>query len=63
MAKLKAKITFEWEYNANPKHYGEESITIEDMIRMDKVSADDDIFLFLESCKEEPTIEITEVKS
>lgn len=63
MVKLKAKITFEWEYDANPKDYGEGNITAKDMIQIDKAGADNDIHLFLDCCHEEPTIEITEVKS
>lgn len=65
--KLKAKVIFEWEYKADPEDYiiggkAPKDITVADMIDIDKISADDDLYLFLDGCIEEPSIEIEEVK-
>lgn len=67
VVKLKAKIVFEWEYEANPKDYliSERSIkdlTMEDIIEIDEEGAKEDIGLFTSMCKNEPTVEIVEVK-
>jgi len=66
--KLKAKVTFEWEYEANPKDYlcpkvqSIKDITIEDIIKLDKSFAEDDEYAFLDQCKNAPMIEITQIK-
>jgi len=65
--KLKAKITFEWTYLASPQDYvrGDESIenlNIDKMIEMDKAGANDDLYLFLESCNKDPIVKIIEEK-
>lgn len=63
--KLRAKITFEWDYDADPNNYRstpDEDITVEDMIELDKASADDDTYLFLEGNTGDVKIEIKEVK-
>lgn len=66
--RLKAKIVFEWEYEAdpelyNPKGLSAEEITVDDMIRIDRNSFENDPFLFIDCCKNLPTLELVEVKS
>jgi len=66
--KLKAKVTFEWEYEAKPEHYlcpkvqSIKDITIEDIIELDKSFAEDDEYAFLDLCNNAPTVEITQIK-
>jgi len=57
--KLKAKITWEWEYEANPKHYGTNDP--EEAAEIDIMGAGGDIYLFLDSCPNEPKIDIQPV--
>lgn len=56
---LKAKIMFEWEYEASPAHYGTDDLGV--MAEIDEGNARDDIYLFLEGCPNEPEIEIKPV--
>jgi len=64
--KLKARVVFEWEYEADPELYNplsSEEVTINDMIKIDRNSFDDDPWLFIDCCKNSPTLELVEVKS
>ena len=66
--KLKAKVVFEWEYDVKPENYTSkelplEKITVEDMIRIDKGGFEGDLWLFLDSCINSPTLELTVVDS
>lgn len=58
MARLRAIITFEWEYDADPENYGTSDPV--EMAKIDLGGAEGDIFLFLDTCPTAPKIEITE---
>ena len=57
--KLKARIVFEWEYEADPKHYGTEYST--EAAKLDIQGAKADLWLFLDGCPHEPKIDIRPV--
>jgi len=58
--KLKAKVVFEWEYEADSKNYGTDNVL--EMVAIDKGGAEKDLDLFLDGCVEEPFISIIPVE-
>lgn len=64
--KIKAKVTFEWEYEVDPEHYVYEipleKLTVQDMIKIDEGGFEDDHWMFIDCCNNAPTLELMEVK-
>ena len=62
--KLKAKIIFEWEYEANLDYYGTEDPII--AAEIDKKTLEEDnpmLHAFLKMCHNRPVIEILPIKN
>jgi hypothetical protein len=65
--KIKAKVTFEWEYEINPECYlynGKtiDNLTIEDIKEIERQNFESDCSLFIDTCRTDPKLELEEVK-
>lgn len=60
--KLKARIIFEWEYDADPKYYETDDPIKAAENEMMWIENTGDIFDFLELCPNEPRVEIVPIE-
>ena len=60
LKQIHVKVTFEWDDQPRDEDYPK-GTTDDDVIRIEKNSFDNDIFLYIEYCPNDPVIEITTI--